>query len=338
MPGVFISYRRDDSAAYAGRLFDILSAEFGPQNTFMDVDDIKGGDKFSNVIDRNLDVSDALLAVIGSRWLSVTESNGMRRLDNPDDFVRVEVGKALERGIRVIPVLVGGASLPHPSDLPENLKGLCDRQAVELRDTHFHEDAKDLVDVLRRTLHGTGLITKGAGLKRLVPAFVLGIVVLVAGAWLLRDRQKSPSTDPAAAGTGQPSAASTGSGSGAGTTTTPAANVAGEWEANVKYDWGDSYKELFEFETDGQQLSGTAGFLGSRKGQGRPIWEGKISGDKISFMTKSLVSMSGDEKTSEDKHYYKGVLKGDTIEFTMVTDSSVVSHSPIHFTASRVKQ
>ncbi len=111
MPGVFISYRREDSAAYAGRLFDILSAEFGPQNTFMDVDDIKGGDNFTTVIDRSLDVSDALLAVIGSRWLTVTEQNGGRRLDNPSDFVRVEIAKALERGIRVIPVLVGWGDL-----------------------------------------------------------------------------------------------------------------------------------------------------------------------------------------------------------------------------------
>ena len=101
MPGVFISYRREDSAAYAGRLFDILSTEFGPENTFMDVDDIKGGDNFVAVIDRNLDVSDALLAVIGPHWLSVTEQSGGRRLANPADFVRVEIAKALERGIRL---------------------------------------------------------------------------------------------------------------------------------------------------------------------------------------------------------------------------------------------
>ena len=86
MPGVFISYRREDSAAYAGRLFDILSTEFGQENTFMDIDDIKGGDNFVTVIDRNLDVSDALLAVIGSRWLSATEQSGGRRLDNPHDL------------------------------------------------------------------------------------------------------------------------------------------------------------------------------------------------------------------------------------------------------------
>ena len=123
-----------------------------------------------------------------------------------------------------------------------------------------------------------------------------------------------------------------------GTATNASANVAGEWQATVKYDWGDTYNEWFVFEVDGQELSGTSGFLGSRKGQGRPIWEGKISGDRISFMTKSLTTLSGDEKTYEDKHYYKGVTKGDSIEFTMVTDSSIESHPPIHFTATRVKK
>ncbi len=314
MPGVFISYRREDSAAYAGRLFDILSAAFGAENTFMDVDDIKGGDDFTTVIERKLGVSDAMVAVIGPRWVSVTETNGGRRLDNPNDFVRIEIAKALQRGIRVIPVLVGGATLPHPSDLPDNLKALCDRQAVEIRDTRFHEDAKDLVDVLHGTLHGSGLISTEASVKRFIPALLI-VAVVVAGAlsWLLLNRQKI-SAGP------------------------PPAKVAGEWEATVKYDWGDTYKELFDFEVNGQDVSGTAGFLGSRQGQGRPIWDGKIVGDHISFMTKTLTSLSGDDKTYEDKHYYKGIVKGDNIAFTLVTDSSVEQHSPVQFTATRVKQ
>ncbi|MFZ0704517.1 MAG: toll/interleukin-1 receptor domain-containing protein [Candidatus Korobacteraceae bacterium] len=312
MPGVFISYRRDDSAAYAGRLFDILSAAFGADNTFMDVDDIKGGDDFTTVIERKLGVSDALTAVIGPRWLSDADASGARRLDNPNDFVRIEIAKALQRGIRVIPVLVGGATLPHPSDLPDNLKALCERQAVEIRDTRFHEDAKDLVDVLHRTLHGTGLAPTQAKLKRFLPVLLI-FAVVIAGAvsWLLLNHRKAPGH--------------------------PQANVAGEWQATVKYDWGDTYHELFDFQVNGQELSGTAGFLGTPKGQGRPIWDGKIVGDQVSFMTKSLTSISGDEKTYEDKHYYKGVAKGDAIDFTLVTDSSVEQHPEIHFTANRVK-
>ena len=196
MPGVFISYRREDSAAYAGRLFDILSAEFGTANTFMDVDDIKGGDDFTTVIDRTLGGSDALVAVIGEHWLAVTEPAGGRRLDNPNDFVRIEIAKALQRGIRVIPVLVGGAALPHPSDLPDNLRAMCERQAVEIRDTRFHEDAKDLVDVLHRTLHGTGLLPKQVSGKRLLPALLIAAVVLVAGAWLWFAHRQKALIDP----------------------------------------------------------------------------------------------------------------------------------------------
>jgi hypothetical protein len=314
LPGVFISYRREDSAASAGRLFDILSTEFGPENTFMDVDDIKGGDDFVSVIDRNLDVSDALLAVIGTQWLSVTEQSGGRRLDNPHDFVRVEIAKALERGIRVIPVLVGGASLPRPDDLPANLQPLCQRQAVEIRDTNFHADVKGLTDVLHRTLHATGFVPRGTRPKLLLPALLVGLAVIAIVLWLLI-RPHPPET-PAE----------------------PAAKIAGEWEATVKYDWGDTYHDWFDFQVDGQELSGTAGFLGSRKGHGLALWDGKIAGDRISFMTKSVVSLSGEDKTYEDKHYYKGTLKGDTIEFTMVTDSSIQTHSPIHFTANRAKQ
>jgi TIR domain len=343
MPGVFISYRRTDTSAYAGRLFDILSAEFGADNTFMDVDDIKGGDDFTTVIERKLDMSDALLAVIGPQWVTVTDPNGRRRLDDAGDFVRVEIGKALERGIRVIPVLVGGATLPQPSDLPDNLKTLCERQAMEIRDAHFHADVKDLTDVLHHTLHGSGVISPAAKLKRFWPALVVGAVVVIGLLWfVVAQRQRAGAPDSAAAGTGQATKGSAPAPSqaagGVGKSGKSSANVAGEWEATVKYDWGDTYKELFEFDVDGQELSGTAGFLGTRKGQGRPIWEGKIEGDKISFMTKTLTTLSGDEKTYEDKNYYKGTVKGDSIDFTMVTDSSVVSHTPIHFTANRMKQ
>ncbi len=118
--------------------------------------------------------------------------------------MRIEIAKALERGIRVIPVLVGGATLPSPSDLPDNLRALCDRQAMEVRDTRFHDDAKELIAVLHGTLHGTGFLPKQVSLKRLIPALLLGVVVLAAGAWLLlAQRQKASSSNPPAASTGQ---------------------------------------------------------------------------------------------------------------------------------------
>ncbi len=112
MPGVFLSYRREDSSGYAGRLFDILSAQFGAANVYMDLDSIAGGDDFAAVIEREINRAEVLIAVIGSRWLTITDKNGVRRLDSSNDFVRSEISMALQRGIRVIPVLVGDA---HPA-------------------------------------------------------------------------------------------------------------------------------------------------------------------------------------------------------------------------------
>ena len=346
MPGVFISYRREDSAPYAGRLFDILSTQFGRENMFMDLDTIEGGDDFTSVIERKLSVSDALVAVIGSQWLTVTEQNGTRRLDNASDFVRIEIAKALERDIRVIPVLVGGATMPRANDLPSNLRALCQRQAMEVRDSHFHTDAKQLTDVLHSTLHGTGFLPKELNLKRFIPALLVGAAVMIGVLWLLFVQRQSVGRSGPGSLAGEQATQSAGSVPPstdvmAGVTsnsTNPLAGVAGEWEATVKYDWGDTYQEWLDFEVDGQELSGSAGFLGDRKGNGRPIWDGKIAGDRISFMTKTLSRLGTDDKTYEDKHYYKGTVKGDMIVFTMITNSSTEEHPPIRFTANRVKK
>ena len=97
----------------------------------------------------------------------------------------------------------------------------------------------------------------------------------------------------------------------------------------MKYDWGDTSAETFDFEVAGQEISGTASFLGHPRG----IFDGKLEGSRVSFMTKTLTSVN--DKTSEDKHYYKGTVEGDAIQFTLITDSSVESHVPIRFTATR---
>ena len=98
----------------------------------------------------------------------------------------------------------------------------------------------------------------------------------------------------------------------------------------MKYDWpGAVYDETFSFEVASSELSGTASLLGVDHG----IFDGKIEGDQISFMTKSLTSL--DDQTYQDKHYYKGTVERDTIRFSMLTDSSVESHVPVHFTAKR---
>ena len=121
---IFISYRRGDSAASAGRLYDHLKGHFASNYIFMDVDNLDAGIDFVEAIGESVGSCDVLIAVIGDRWLISSDEEGRRRLDNSEDFVRVEIATALKRGIRVIPVLVEGASMPRPSDLPDDLKSL----------------------------------------------------------------------------------------------------------------------------------------------------------------------------------------------------------------------
>ena len=107
MPGIFISYRREDSCAYAGRLYDHLIEQFGKDRVFMDVDSIEPGVDFVEVLQNTVSSCDVLIAVIGQHWLTAADTEG-RRLDHPEDFVRVEISTALSRNVRVIPALVAG--------------------------------------------------------------------------------------------------------------------------------------------------------------------------------------------------------------------------------------
>jgi len=131
---IFLSYRRGDSADMSGRIFDHLERRFGRERLFMDVDSIPLGDDFRRRIDEALDQSGVLLAVIGDQWLSATARSGtVRRLDDPDDYVAVEIAAALAKQIPVIPVLVGNARMPQPSELPAPLSAISYRNAAEVR-------------------------------------------------------------------------------------------------------------------------------------------------------------------------------------------------------------
>ena len=130
MKKAFISYRRQETEGQAQSLCLRLKIRFSNEQIFMDVDDIKPTQDFVEVLKNNLKSCAVLIVLIGKNWTKLTDSSGNRRLDNPEDFVRIEVATALERGIPVLPVLVGGAEMPLSSELPENLKALARRQAV----------------------------------------------------------------------------------------------------------------------------------------------------------------------------------------------------------------
>ncbi len=145
---IFISYRRDDSEGEAGRLFDDLTRAFGENSIFMDVTGINPGLDFRKAIDDNVASCGVLLAVIGPTWATITGSAGERRLDDPDDFVRLEIASALARDIAVIPVLVHDAKMPHPDQLPDNLKDLAYRNSVEITHARWNSDVQLLIEAL----------------------------------------------------------------------------------------------------------------------------------------------------------------------------------------------
>lgn len=144
---IFISYRRDDSGGYALHLFEHLSAHFGKDQIFMDIERIDPGEDFVQVIEQAVGSCDVLIALIGRQWLTITDGTA-RRLDNPHDFVRLEIAAALNRNVRVIPVLVQGAAMPGPQDLPDALTKLSRRNAFELSDRRWRHDVHRLIDKL----------------------------------------------------------------------------------------------------------------------------------------------------------------------------------------------
>jgi hypothetical protein len=152
---IFISYRRQDSAGYAGRLFDRLASRFGQSNIFMDIDAIELGVDFVQTIQEAVGSCDVLLAVIGPSWLTVTNANGNSRLSDQNDFVRVEVLTALQRDIRVIPLLVQGAHMPSEKDLPAELSAFARRNGMGIEHASFDSDVNLLVTKLEKILGET---------------------------------------------------------------------------------------------------------------------------------------------------------------------------------------
>jgi formylglycine-generating enzyme required for sulfatase activity len=143
---IFISYRRGDAAGYAGRIHDRLEREF---DLFMDVDAIPLGVNFVNFLCEEVAKCDWLLAIIGSGWLDARDDDGNRRLDNPHDFIRIEIAAALKREIPVIPILLDGARLPKADQLPDDLRQLVLWNGLDVRHASFHTDMDKLVRDLR---------------------------------------------------------------------------------------------------------------------------------------------------------------------------------------------
>jgi hypothetical protein len=153
MGKIFISYRREDSADVTGRMRDRLVSRFGNDNVFVDVDSIPLGVDFRAHLTDGVQHCEILLVVIGRRWLDAGSDSGKRRLDDDNDFVRIEIEAALQRDIPVIPVLVQGAPMPSPENLPPTLKALAFRNGTQLRpDPDFGRDVKRLITRIKAIL------------------------------------------------------------------------------------------------------------------------------------------------------------------------------------------
>jgi TIR domain len=142
--GVFICYRREGSAFAARAIYDRVVQRLDRENVFLDVDNIDLGVDWFNVLTDRVAACDALVAVIGRNWVSSAGKDNRRRLDDPDDFVRIEIEAALKRDVRVIPVLVDGAIMPKIGELPDSLKGLSRRQGIEVSPERFEADVEKL--------------------------------------------------------------------------------------------------------------------------------------------------------------------------------------------------
>jgi hypothetical protein len=156
MSSIFISYRRDETKDVAGRLYDRLTSVFGKERVFRDIYTIPGGANFSSWIKDAVASAKVVIALIGDRWSTIKDSENRRRIDDPADWVRLEVATALEQDTLVIPVLVEDAKMPAENELPDPLRGLARHHAIELSDRRFEADVEELIKVLREQVPGIG--------------------------------------------------------------------------------------------------------------------------------------------------------------------------------------
>lgn len=298
-PTVFISYRRDDAAGYARALHEALVQDLGPGRVFMDVADIGAGESFARVIDAALAEASVLLVLIGPRWRGERPGGGPARLDEPGDFVHLEVAcglaQAQTRGLRVIPVLLDGQPMPGAAQLPPALAGLAQRHALPLSHARYEAD----LAALRQAVLGPAPASR----RRAGWALLALPVVAAAGAgawWATRAAPRPP--------------------------------INGEWQADVTYDWpGARHTERLRFSGEGTALQGQASFLRVP----RAIADGRIEADgRVTFSTRTQ-EVSG-ERTRELSHRFSGRLVGDVLQLTLQIEGSEQPHAPVRVEARRV--
>lgn len=323
---IFISYRRDDSAGYARAVYDELARHFGADRVFIDVDDIPAGQSFADVIRQAVGGSEALVVLMGKRWLG--ERDGAPpRIADPGDFVAIEVAAGLAKGMSVIPLLLDGTPMPAAAQLPAPLRPLVERNALELGNTRFASDMDRLVRALREVLGESSPVLPAPSIAPRGPAasralWLGGAAVAVAALAVL----------------GWRAATRDGASSESGAATAPAASasvrpaVDGAWQAEVVYDWPNArHVERFVLGGAGDSLNGSASFLGVPRG----ILDGSVAPGALRFVTRTRET--GADGSLEAVHRYTGRIVGDEIRFVMQTEGGSSPHVPVEFTARRTE-
>ena len=178
---IFISYRRSDSSGYVGRIREAFARKFKKQEVFLDLE-IGPGTNFVDAIHRALSASSVLLVILGPDWLRTVDANGHSRLSDPEDYVRLEIQGAIDQGLRVIPVLVGGARMPSSDELPEGLKDFAKFQAFELSNTRWDYDLARLVAVIRPIVDPRFLVRRMC-LGLVAIAMIIGGAIMASQLW-----------------------------------------------------------------------------------------------------------------------------------------------------------
>ena len=322
MPGLFISYRREDSEGQAGRLFEGLKARFGQDRVFIDVDSIEPGRDFRRTIEERVSSCDVLLALIGRTWVQAADKEGRRRLDNPKDLVRLEIATGLSRDITVIPVLVQGAAMPNKEELPPDLQGLAWRNALELRHTRWDDDVTQLVTTLERHCGPRRVGPQRRASRWLwaaVPALALSVLAVnevlrhhnIDVPRLLSDAREAEVAAEVAA--------------------TPMVRLDGHWKGTITYHWGPVVDETFTLRLVDGKVIGSAGFLG----HGHTILEGSLDGSSVRFDTRRMVT-AGTSGRWEAVNHYAGAIDGDHIDMVLTIEDPGSPQEPVTFRLSRV--
>jgi hypothetical protein len=309
MASVFISYRREDSSGYAGRLCDQLTARFGADRVFMDVQDIHPGENFVTSIENRISTCACVVAVIGPHWLESIQS----RAQSGDDFVRLELAAALKRQVTVIPVLVGRARMPEAKDLPTELAELSLHNAIEIRDERFADDVAELEKALAPQIGGkviggnvvggnvmgvkenagVGMAAWSTGRRPLAIALLVIACAIVGYLWL-RPAARSAAGAPAVA--------------------VPA--IDGDWVAEMHKSGQPPFRIRLSFQRVGDSIGGVVHYP---TGDG-PMHDVTLKGRTLTFSTSHVPQFESTPATIT----FQAEVTADTIRL-MATDDAGVS-------------